>query len=920
MRLMTILTCCLLANALSAQTSTWVKAVDGSLSRTGHSLAPFNNRIWSLGGRAADAGAPSTPNGPLTSEIWSTADGITWTMDSLCAPWAAREGHAAVEFNGRLWVIGGEADIWSSADGTTWSRECGNPGWGKRQWHTCVVMNGQMWVIGGSENGTEMGDVWSSADGVNWNMVTSFALWGPRKLHVSVVFNGRMWVLGGTQAGTARRDVWSSADGANWTLEDASADWTPRDRHAASVLNGRIYVLSGKLNGYAPVADVWSSQDGVTWSEDCHSATWGMRSSPGCMILNNELWVIGGAEVDGVGFTDAWSSPDGGTWTSRAPRVGLAPGRLGEATCVFNNRYWKIGGGTSGSTVYNDIWSSADGVNWTQVLASAPFSERSGHTLEVLNGRMYMLGGEAYMQIKGEVWSTADGVNWTLDAMHPWPALPGNPGYGGRTVHFSTVFNGRIWVMGGITNLYSYSPDVWSSSDGITWTLEGSSFPQDLGNAQLREFNGAMWLFGGDIYGANVWSSADGATWNLQTSSAPWGQRQAHASTVHAGRMWLMAGSAPGTKNDLWSTADGLNWVQETPITPFSPARLWASASVLNSRVFMHGGWDGVYQAPFYRSQDSWFYVDNGAAPQFTNAPTTTAIAGNAFCYTPTFVGTPAPKLSVAGSLPAWLEINSATGMFSGTPAVADVGTSQTITLTVANAFGSDSLPFQITVLGPAPQITSTPITGATAGMAYSYTVSAVGGPPAPALSASGLPAWLSFDTSTGALTGMPGVGDIGLSGSITITASNGTPPDAVQVFEILVSGTSPTITSTPVTTAYVGNDYLYAVTATGLPAPTFSANSLPAWLSFNSATGELSGRPGIGAVGTCTIEITATTGFGPDAVQQFTIDVPDPMKQKGGAGGGSAGCAGSDGGMAWCAVLALLATAFAMKGMRRRA
>jgi hypothetical protein len=67
-----------------------------------------------------------------------------------------------------------------------------------------------------------------------------------------------------------------------------------------------------------------------------------------------------------------------------------------------------------------------------------------------------------------------------------------------------------------------------------------------------------------------------------------------------------------------------------------------------------------------------------------------------------------------------------------------------------------------------------------------------------------------------------------------------------------------------------------FTVTATGTPTPTISeAGFLPAGISFNSATGVLSGTPAQGTAGTYNeIVFTATNGVGTPATQSFTLSI----------------------------------------------
>lgn len=138
-----------------------------------------------------------------------------------------------------------------------------------------------------------------------------------------------------------------------------------------------------------------------------------------------------------------------------------------------------------------------------------------------------------------------------------------------------------------------------------------------------------------------------------------------------------------------------------------------------------------------------------------------------------------------------------------------------------------------------------------------------------------------------------------------------------------VVTGVAPVITSTAPTTVTGATLYTYTVTATGTPAPTFSAAGLPTWLTFVGDT--LSGTPTAnGTYGPITI--TATNGIAPDDAEVFSIVVsgivtPPTGTTGGGGGGGGGGCAAGEGATG----LTLLFSALALLGwasryMRRRA
>jgi hypothetical protein len=127
------------------------------------------------------------------------------------------------------------------------------------------------------------------------------------------------------------------------------------------------------------------------------------------------------------------------------------------------------------------------------------------------------------------------------------------------------------------------------------------------------------------------------------------------------------------------------------------------------------------------------------------------------------------------------------------------------------------------------------------------------------------------FNLSTGALVQtIPYGGPVSVAnGVIYIAGSDGflralAPGDPV----------APTITSANSTTFSVGLPGSFQVTATGFPAPTFSATGLPSWATLNATTGIISGTPSNTTGAPFSISITAGNGVNPNATQNFTLNV----------------------------------------------
>lgn len=282
------------------------------------------------------------------------------------------------------------------------------------------------------------------------------------------------------------------------------------------------------------------------------------------------------------------------------------------------------------------------------------------------------------------------------------------------------------------------------------------------------------------------------------------------------------------------------------------------------------------------------FTVVVQAPPVITSPATTDFTSNTAGSFQVVATGTTASTTysisnSIGGPvLPSWLSINSATGMLSGTPPAGAAG-QFVFTITVSNGPGySTTQSFTLTVDAP-PVFTSAAQTTFTVGTAGTFTVTASGSP-LPVLSVGALPSWLSFNTSTGVLSGTPPSGT-GSSFTVAFAANNGVGGPVNQTFTLNVKS-PPAITSANNATFTVGQPGTFTVTTTGTPKPTLTGSgALPTGVTFtpgtgsNAGTGVLSGTPTSGGGQTFPLTFTASNLVGPDATQPFTLIV-----SKGGA------------------------------------
>jgi hypothetical protein len=275
--------------------------------------------------------------------------------------------------------------------------------------------------------------------------------------------------------------------------------------------------------------------------------------------------------------------------------------------------------------------------------------------------------------------------------------------------------------------------------------------------------------------------------------------------------------------------------------------------------------------------------------PTIAGTPPTSATVGQVYTFTP--VGDDEDDDALTYSIqnkPAWATFTPATGQLTGTPISANVGTTNNIIITVTDVLGANaSLPaFNLTVSAVAPTnrpptISGTPTTTITAGTAYRFSPVA-SDPDGNTLvwSIQNLPSWAAFSTTTGRLTGTPTAANVGTSARITISVSDNVATVSLPSFTIQVNAVAnraPTITGIPPVAVTAGQPYNFQPSAADADGNTltFSIANRPAWASFSTTTGRLSGTPAASDVASyANIVITVSDGTAQTSLAAFAIAV----------------------------------------------
>lgn len=353
----------------------------------------------------------------------------------------------------------------------------GKADWKNRYDHAALAYDGKLWVLGGYNPGevktdTYYEDVWNSEDGETWELVTASAPWKGRRGHTVNVFDDgsgeAMYLIGGFEVDEESghrhytNDVWRSVNGADWVQVkeryypnidstdeyhqrvspplDSLEDWFPRMNHATVVATHNdtsyLYIIGG-----------------VSQLEK--------RNTRYAMKYFNDVWRSG----NGSEWTRVWNN-DFGIRASHAAAVDPGTGR------IF------IQGGQHGAMFESDhnlshplenwhwLWSSADGKNWIPENDTATFEQsylwRTEHSMVFYNNTLWTFSGSSTSLMHYQftypghypTWCYNDGL-WSVDsegtAIKP------------RHSYSTVVFKEKIWFLGGYTSDNGQNNDVWSA-------------------------------------------------------------------------------------------------------------------------------------------------------------------------------------------------------------------------------------------------------------------------------------------------------------------------------------------------------------------------------------------------------------------------------------------------------------------------
>ncbi len=280
--------------------------------------------------------------------------------------------------------------------------------------------------------------------------------------------------------------------------------------------------------------------------------------------------------------------------------------------------------------------------------AQSPLVLRAGYQIIEFKNKFWLIAGRVNNTDKNDIWSSSDGINWVLEKEHAE--------FSARSYHQSIVFNGKLWIMGGLyDNPPEKADEAWSSDNGINWTKE-TNIPTRINGQKLATLQNQLWVIGdtetrmapqscipschGDpfrletVSSNNGWSTSTGNVWEHHTNIL---FPNSYATQIGFGALvtfnnqlmitrvnsdpdsYTLDNMQPGVRHfstSIWASTDGLKWA-EIATSSLLPQRNLQVVTA-NNLLWLYGYNKYTDQYELWYSHDgiSWEY-------RFSNMPRT---------------------------------------------------------------------------------------------------------------------------------------------------------------------------------------------------------------------------------------------------------------------------------------------------------
>lgn len=274
------------------------------------------------------------------------------------------------------------------------------------------------------------------------------------------------------------------------------------------------------------------------------------------------------------------------------------PWRDGAGIIEYNNRLimfggWNPSGAFTPFTTTNEVWQSLDnGATWSLV-GTAPWARRHSHNYCLMNGYIYLWGGDNFYGQLKDIWRFSDADGWE-QVTSDWGVIGGN-----RILQGGCAHKGELYMAGGQTN---FTDPTNNFNDIVKWN--GSAWVS-VGTLPVNYFStGILMSDGTNIYMIGGGQYLDTEHTNLNT-------------------------------NIYKSTNDGATWTNMGSVGYGMTGLMYCGATIFDNKIFFINGYSptsptGNKSGVWYRSltYNSWIKIGDNTA---THAMGTSNPVGNHF-------------------------------------------------------------------------------------------------------------------------------------------------------------------------------------------------------------------------------------------------------------------------------------------------
>ncbi len=313
-------------------------------------------------------------------------------------------------------------------------------------------------------------------------------------------------------------------EGVSWAKRVTAIHDMSYETVQAVYFNGKHRAIYGSTANGIVASKYMTSTDGISWTENAvEAATFPLGSHQTMFVFNNKMYIMGYVSlVVQYGYTslsgkpEVWESTDGETFTKTTSTFVFAGSGVDYAVFPLENQLWVLGGqsiafGNINGTRAADaelygpasikpfIQNTSDMVSWvmgdqTQMLQAAAQARYTANVVH--DGAMYMIGGQrSGGYLSSDVWSSTDGYTWTLVSTGAFTARMGAS---------AISYDGKIWLLGGQTGIGTCTAELLVSEDGgVTWmapeedALLPEAFTARAGQAVYLDDENTIWVVGG---------------------------------------------------------------------------------------------------------------------------------------------------------------------------------------------------------------------------------------------------------------------------------------------------------------------------------------------------------------------------------------------------------------------------------------